>query len=320
MKRLILAFFGLFALAACGRGDASSQDAAVLHVGSQRGGTKAVMLASGVLKGAPYRIEWSEFPAAQHLLEAIGGGAVDVGLVGDAPFIFAYQSGSPIRAVGAQFVEERPSGALALVVPPKSPIRGIADLKGRTVATTRGSVGHYLVIRALADAGLPADWVKLSFLAPGDAKAAFDSGAIDGWVTWTPYLAVALKEGARIVVDGQNIVSGYSFGVANETAIDGKRKLLDDFLNREAKALAWAHAHPDLYAGVLARETGLPLDIAQDFAMKTARRRVPIDATVIADQKRVLDDFRTAGTVSGQRPLVAGFDQTFQVQKLAGVP
>lgn len=76
-----------------GRGPAPG---GVLNVGSQRGGTKALLLASGVLKGAPYTVEWSEFPAAQNLQEAIGAGAVDVGLASDAPFLFAYQSGQPI--------------------------------------------------------------------------------------------------------------------------------------------------------------------------------------------------------------------------------
>jgi len=103
-----------FALAACGRKDESQ----VLKVGSQRGGTKALMLSSGALDGISYQVEWSEFPAAQNLLEAIGSGAIDVGLAGDAPFQFAYQSGSPIKAVSAQVVQPRPTEAVSLVVPP----------------------------------------------------------------------------------------------------------------------------------------------------------------------------------------------------------
>src|SRR5579871_6379772 len=87
-------------LAACARGGSDR----VLRVGSQKGSTKSVVLASGALKGADYTVEWSEFAAAQTLLEAVGGGAIDVGVAGDAPFQFAYQSGSPIRAVGAQHV------------------------------------------------------------------------------------------------------------------------------------------------------------------------------------------------------------------------
>jgi len=310
-------FAGLLALAACSGG--AQGDQTTLHVGSQRGGTKAVMIASGVLEGAPYTIEWSEFPAAQHLLEAIGGGAVDVGTAGDAPFMFAYQAGSPVKAVGAHFTAQRPEGALALIVPAGSPARTLQDLHGKTVATTRGSVGHYLVIRALAAEKLPPDWIKLSFLAPGDAKAAFDSGAIDGWSTWSPFLAVGLKGGAHVIADGHDFVRGYSFDVANVRAIESKRAQLADFLVREGRALEWARTHPDDYAAVLARETGLPIDIARDYAIKNARLRVPIDDAVIADQQRVLTDFRNAGATQGQRPLVAGFDKEFSTTALAAV-
>jgi sulfonate transport system substrate-binding protein len=300
----------LLSLAACGREAGNDQ---VLHVGSQRGGTKAMMLASGALDGAPYKVEWSEFPAAQHLLEAIGGGAVDVGLVGDAPFMFAYQSGSPIKAVAAQMVPERPAGALALVVPPNSTARSLADLRGKKIATTRGSVGHYLVIRALAEAKLPPDWVQFTFLPPGDAKAAFSSGSIDGWATWTPYLAAATADHARIVVDGQGLVRGYGFDVANEGAIRDKHALLADFVQREAKALAWKRTHRAEFAAVMAKETGLPLAIARDYADKNRRETVPIDDAVVADQQRVLDDFRNAGAVAGKRVLADGFDRSFAI-------
>jgi sulfonate transport system substrate-binding protein len=311
----LMVVFGSLLLAACGGG--AGGDADTLHVGSQRGGTKALMIASGVLEGAPYKIEWSEFPAAQHLLEAIGGGAVDIGLTGDAPFIFAYQSGSRIQAIGAELVADRPKDALALIVPAGSKAQTLADLKGKAVATTRGSVGHYLVIRALAEAKLPADWVKLTFLSPGDAKAAFDSGSIAGWATWAPYLAPARKTNARTIVDGSTLVSGYGFLVANVDAIEGKRAHLADFLKREAKALQWVKSHPDEFAQVLSKETGLPIDIARDYAVKNARVAVPIDDKVIEDQRRVLADFKAAGAVEGKRDLAAAFDPSLSKIEVA---
>ncbi|MFD2134184.1 ABC transporter substrate-binding protein [Novosphingobium resinovorum] len=163
-RNLLAGLTTSLALAACGRGGAS--DTGLLRVGSQKGGTKALMLASGALDGAPYKIEWSEFPAAQNLLEALGSGAVDVGLVGDAPFQFAYQAGSPIKAIGAQTTQERTEGALALIVPKASTIHGPKDLKGKRIATGRGSVGHYLVLRAMAAAGLGAKDVTITFLSP----------------------------------------------------------------------------------------------------------------------------------------------------------
>jgi sulfonate transport system substrate-binding protein len=315
VKRILAALTGLLLLAACGGG--ASGDAGTLHVGSQRGGTKALMLASGVLEGAPYKIEWSEFPAAQHLLEAIGGGAVDVGVTGDAPFIFAYQSGSRIRAVGAQLMSPRPEGALALIAPKGSPAHALADLKGKKVATTRGSVGHYLVIRALAQAKLPPDWVQLIFLPPGDAKAAFESGSIDGWAVWAPYLSPAFKAGAHTIVDGRDLVEGLAFDVANEDAIAAKRVLIADFLKREAKALQWKRANVDRYAKVLAEETGLPLEVAHDYAEKNQLVAVPITDALVGNQRQVLTDFKAAGAADGKRDLAAAFDKSFSRTEVA---
>ena len=296
---VVVAIGGIFVLVQRDR----SPRATVLHVGSQRGGTKALLLASGALEGAPYTVEWSEFPAAQNLLEAIGAGAVDVGLAGDAPFQFAYQSGQPLRAVGALAARPRPKGSLAVLVPKGSPIHAVADLKGKTIATTRGSIGHYLILRVLDTTGLKPSDVRITFLSPGDSKAAFGSGAIDAWSTWSPYVPTALGDGARILADGTTYYSGTAFDVANVEAARSKQAALTDFLQREAKAYAWARAHPRDYAKVLAHETGLPDNIAYYHVTHQTLTRVPIDAALKAEEKNVVANFRKAGALSGSQPL-----------------
>ncbi len=274
-----------------------------MHVGSQRVGTKALMLASGVLDGAPYKVDWSEFPAAQNLQEAIGAGAVDVGVAGDAPFQFAYQSGQPVKAIGALAARPRPAGALAILVPRASAIHDVAGLKGKRIATTRGSIGHYLILRVLEANGLKPGDVRITFLSPGDTKAAFDSGAIDAWATWSPYVPTALANGARIVADGSAYFSGYAFDVANAQSAVSKRAALADFLARESRAYVWAKAHPRDYAQVLARETGLPFDIALYHVTHQTLVRVPIDDALKAEERNVVGHFRTAGALAGDRPL-----------------
>jgi len=127
-----------------------------------------------------------------------------------------------------------------------------------------------------------------------------------------PYLSAAREEHARIVVDGNGLVRGVGFDVANAQSVETKRAILADFLKREAKAMDWAATHKPEYAAVLARETGLPMEIAQDYADKNKRRRVPIDAPLIAEQAQVLDDFAAAGAVSGKRDLNAAFDTSFK--------
>lgn len=283
----------------------------VLRVANQKGQVKSMMIASGVLKDAPYTVEWSEFPAAQPLLEAVGGGAADLGLAADAPFIFAYQSGSPIKAIGVQAPARQAGEALAIVVKNSSPVRSAQDLVGRSVATTRGSIGHHLLLQALERAKIPADKVRVTFLPPGDAKAAFDSGAIDAWATWTPYTNVAIKEGARAVVDARDYGLPLYIDIAHADSIGPKRTLLADFLQREAKAVAWARAHPAAFAEALAKETGLPLDIARVSFDRNNRVSRRIDGKIVAHEEAITRRFQKAGLTDGQRNVAEAFDDSF---------
>jgi sulfonate transport system substrate-binding protein len=304
-RRSLLAGVGsTLALAACGRSEGGAR---ILRVGSQKGGTKALMLAAGALGGIDYKVEWAEFPAAQNLLEALGSHAIDVGLAGHAPFQFAYQSGSPIQAVSAQRTDPVTSEALAIVTSARSPVRTIDDLRGKAIATGRGSIGHYVVLRMLDRAGWKVDDVKLIFLSPSDAAAALAAGSVAAWSTWGPYVPLAKVQGGRVVVDGKDYTLGYSFEVANVAAIAQKRAILADFLAREAKALVWAASHLDAYGAVLARETGLPPAIARIVVEKNARLAAPIDAKLIQDQRVVLDTFARAGEVDPRRRLSQAF-------------
>src|SRR4030088_3740384 len=94
MRVVFIAGFLLSAIAS-----ASAQT--TLRVGDQKGNSQAVMEAAGVLKDVPYKIEWKEFPAAAPLLEALGAGAIETGLVGDAPFTFAAAAHVPMTAIAA---------------------------------------------------------------------------------------------------------------------------------------------------------------------------------------------------------------------------
>jgi sulfonate transport system substrate-binding protein len=293
-----------------GGGADTATATAVLRVASQKGGTKAMLTAAGVLGDLPYRIEWAEFPAAQHLLEALGAGAVDVGGVGDAPFQFAYQAGNPIKAVQAIRYDPQTT-ASAILVPAGSTIRTLPELKGRRVATGRGSAGHYLLLRALEKAHLAVADVTLVFLAPGDAKAAFSSGAVDAWSTWNPYVGAAvLHDGARVLPDSLGLSTGTGFIAASERAIKDKRVLIEDFLRRNARAQAWAVSHAEEFAKVLAAETGLPADVARYTADRGVRSTLPLDEALLAEQRQVLATFRTAGALPAERNFASGFDPT----------
>src|SRR5207253_6501007 len=193
-----------------------------LRVGDQKGNSQAVMEAAGVLKDIPYKIEWKEFPAAAPLLEALGAGAIETGLVGDAPFTFAAAANVPVKAIAA--VRQSRDG-LAVLVPVHSPIKSFDDLRGKKIATGRGSIGHQLILAALEARGWTADDVKIVFLAPSDAKVAYSQGSVDAWSTWEPYVSqeeVLFK--SRRVITGEGLTPGLGFQIATPAAIREKRE------------------------------------------------------------------------------------------------
>src|SRR5256885_13519311 len=79
---------------------ALAADTVTLRGGDQKGGNRSLLEISGYAKDLPYRIEWSEFPAAAPILEALNAGALDVGYTRDLSFLAVYAAGAPIKAIG----------------------------------------------------------------------------------------------------------------------------------------------------------------------------------------------------------------------------
>jgi sulfonate transport system substrate-binding protein len=300
----------------CSKGPAAkdtamASDPTVLKVASQKGTTKSLILASHVLDGAPYRVEWSEFPSAQTLLEALGAGAVDLGAVGDAPFLFAYSNNPKLKVV--QVYRSNSGGhSVAVVVPDDSPIKTIADLKGRKIATGKGSIGHYLILKLLDQAHLKPSDVQIVFLSPGDAKAALASGSVDAWSTWGSFIGLeTLHSHGRVVADGDGLLHNYGFQASNTTAISTKRPELTDFLRRLADAERWEQSHPEDYSAALAKETGLPEDVALDTIKKLRPEPIEIAPAIINEERATLQRYVDAGVIAKAPTTDGAFDASF---------
>src|SRR5215217_3524562 len=128
---------------------ALAADTVTLRVGDQKGGNRSLLEISGYAKDLPYRIEWSEFPAAAPILEALNAGALDVGYTGDLSFLTVYAAGAPIKAIGGT---RSNADTQAILVRNDSPIKIAADLKGKRLAGTRGGWGQFLIDATLEKA------------------------------------------------------------------------------------------------------------------------------------------------------------------------
>jgi len=294
-------------VAACSHGLADA--GRTLFVGDQKGGQKAVLEATHALAGLPYRIEWSAFPNAAPLLEALNAGAIDTGFGGDAAFIFAIGSSAQIRAIGAQ----RYAGlGPVLVVRADSRVKSIDQIAGLRIATPRGSVSHNLILAALEAQQLPYDAVRFAFLSPQDGEAALRGGSVDGWAIWDPNATLAVRRGgARIVAGADRLVPSYALLFTSDQAIAEKRALLTDYRHRLYAGWDWAATHPDEYARLLAGETGIEAAVWKDVAAHTRRLPAAIDAQLIADQQKTADRYYRAGVISRKIDVSAGFNTSF---------
>ncbi|KVG09659.1 MULTISPECIES: ABC transporter substrate-binding protein [Burkholderia] len=281
----------------------------LLRAGDQKGGLRALLEAAGELNGVAYDIAWTEFPAAAPLAEALNAAAVDCGPIGDAPVIFALASGARLKVIGAN--RSDPYGT-AVLVRPDAALKDTADLKGKRIGTTRGSIGHFVTLKALDAAGLPPDAVSFRFLPPADTMLALATGSIDAWATWEPYTALAETSGrARVLVNGRGLWSGLSYIAATDAAIAAKRDVLRDFVQRVVRAQAWSYRHVDAYSATLARIIGIPPAPAKLQFERRNTRWQPIDAAVIAQQQRTADFYLKAGLLREPLDVRATFDRGF---------
>jgi sulfonate transport system substrate-binding protein len=184
----------------------------------------------------------------------------------------------------------------AVLVPNDSKLTGPAQLKGRSIAVAQGSSAHYQLVASLKKAGLGLGDVKVKYLQPADALAAFTSGKVDAWAVWDPYTSQILRsKQGRVLTTGEGVTNGLTFQVAAPSALKDKKKVaaIKDYLERLRRAYKWVYSHESEWAKVWAKETGLPEDVALAAVKRTytTRVEVAVDQQLIASEQEIADTF-----------------------------
>lgn len=302
-----------FTLTACGTSTATGDGdltKVVLKVGDQKGSQKALLTAAGLLN-APYRIEWSTFTSGPPLLEAASGGAIDIGSVGNTPPIFAAAANAKISIVSAAKGNVTSD---AILVPADSPLRTVQDLRGKNLAVAKGSSAHGQTLLTLKAAGLSTKDLKLAFLQPADAYAAFTQKRVDAWAIWDPYTSQALQEtNARVLVDGTGTANGYTFEVAGRNALadTGKATAIKDYVTRIAKAQKWSDTHRSEWAAAWAADTGLPLKVTEAATASGPDLPVPLDPQLVESEQQLADAFTADGVLTAKVDFTAFVDKRY---------
>jgi len=287
----------LGALAALSSGLAAAQGSKpqTLRIGLQKSSTLTTILRTrGTLEQllAPLnvKVSWHEFTSGLPLLEALNLGNIDVSAdVADTVPVFAQAAGAQLTFIA----QESPSpSAQAIVVRADSPIRTVADLKGRKIGFAKAAGVHYLLIAALEKAGLSFKDIEPAYLAPADGRAAFERGAIDAWVVWDPFLAAVQKQSqVRVLADGSGLASYQRYYLAGTPYAQARPDVLRVFFDELRKAGQWVKQSPQDAAALLAPVWGLDAAVIE---LANSRRSYEVRAVVapaLSEQQRIADAF-----------------------------
>ncbi|MEO6919911.1 MAG: sulfonate ABC transporter substrate-binding protein [Collimonas sp.] len=243
------------------------------------------------------KIVWLEFPAGPQLLEALSAGSLDFGLTGDSPPVFAQAAGKDLLYVGAE--PPKPESS-AILVQAASSIKTLADLKGKRIALQKGSSAHFLLLQAVKKAGLAWTDIQPIYLAPADARAAFERGSVDAWAIWDPYYGAAeLGFKPRVLHTGLGLSNNNSFYLASRSFAENNPGTVLNLLDELTKADRYVQQNRKEVAQLIADVSGLNLATVQLFL---SRRSDPspttvIDPAMVVDQQRVADSFKEIGLI-----------------------
>ncbi|HET6336082.1 MAG TPA: aliphatic sulfonate ABC transporter substrate-binding protein [Polyangiales bacterium] len=269
----------------------------------------AALEAHGVLEQslAPlgFKVQWHEFLAGPQQFEAFNAGALDLATTAESPPVFAQAANGPV----AYIAKTATNGALiSLVVPAQSPVKTVADLKGKKVAFQKSSIGHLLLIKALEEAGLKITDVESVNLAPPDANVALAQSRVDAWFIWEPFVTRATHAGTgRVILNGAKLRDTTNFFTATTSFAKQHPDVLRVFLDRLHEQEEWCERHPQELAELLATRLGLDVPTAIVMHGQTTWGVFPVTEFDVHKQQEVADLWLRTGYLPSKLDVRSGF-------------
>ena len=199
-------------------------------------------------------VRWVQSLGSNKALEFLNAGSLDFGSTAGAAALVARINGNPVKSIG---LYSRPEWT-ALVSRADGAFKTAADLKGKSVAVTRGTDPHIFLVRALDEAGLTEKDVKLVLLQHPDGKTALLRGDVDAWAGLDPLMAAAeVESGAKLFYRKPEantwgvLNTREAFAAENPEAVRRVNAVYEE-------ARKWALANPAEFKALIVKETKLP--------------------------------------------------------------
>ena len=222
------------------------------------GGSLMVTEARG-LWGVP--VESRGFVSGSDVLQAILAGSADAGSMATTPTIVGGRTGDFVIAA----VANRVGDTTAIIVPPNSSIKTVADLKGKKVAIQKGTTTALdMENYVLPHAGLSLKDVQVVNMGMGNMPAAIAGGRVDAAASVEPYISIAVQQKAAVRLVSMMAYDPIPVFIVFRTEFVNKHPdVVVNALRGYYKAVKWIKAHPgdavDTIVAGLAKQ-GVKLD------------------------------------------------------------
>ena len=260
-------------------------------------------------------VKWVFSQGSNRSLEYLNGGSIDFASTAGLAAVLSRANGSPVKT---GYIASRPEWT-ALAVPKDSPIKSLADLKGKKIAATKGTDPYLFLLRSLNTAGLGKGDVEIVHLQHPDGRVALERGDVDAWSGLDPHLAASqLQAGSRLLYRN---VEFNSYGVLNvsDSFLKEQPQLIGKVIAAYEEARQWTLAHPQQTAELLAREAKLPLEVARLQLSRTDFSNPQPGAEHVAALKAAAPILLDEQLVRPGTDVAAVVDQLISPQLAAGV-
>jgi sulfonate transport system substrate-binding protein len=199
------------------------------------------------------KVEWVFSQGSNKSLEYLNSKSTDIGSSAGAASLISRANGNPIKTL---YVLSKPEWT-ALLVRKDSPIKTIADLKGKKVAATRGTDPFVFLVRALDQNGLSLKDIEYVALQHADGRTAFLRGDVDAWAGLDPLMAQAELEGKTEFLFRNVDANTYNVLSVREQYAKEHPSLIVRVIKAYEKARKWALANPAEYKALVAASAKL---------------------------------------------------------------
>lgn len=243
------------------------------------------------------KVKWTVFQSGPPHFEAMAANRLDFGSVGNSPVVSAQAAGIPFKeiAVGSDGLKGN-----AILVSKNSNIKSFKDLKGKKIAVAKGSSGFNLLYRAIDHAGLTPNDVKVIQLQPDEAQPAFESGAVDAWSIWEPFISLqTLKNGAKVIDNGESLkVYSPNFVIARTAFTEEHPDLVVRYLKVYEKARLFEKEHREEAIELYANSRKIDKAVVRQVLENIQATNQPISDDIIQGQQDTADFQFKLGAIS----------------------